>query len=47
MAAWGTFPMLDEEEVQCTIAEAVDRVVRGFWVDKVLRQHADVDGQER
>ena len=47
MAAWGTFPVLDEEGVQCTTAEEVDRAVRGFWVDQVLRQHAAVDGQER
>ena len=45
--AWGTYPVINEEGQQCTSVEEVDRVVRGFWVDQFLRQHAEVNAEER
>ena len=47
MAAWGTFPVLNEAGGQCLTAAAVDQAVQGYWVTQVLRQHAGVDEQER
>ena len=45
--AWGTFPVLDGQGMQCVTASEVDQAVRGFWVDGVLRRAAGVDGQAR
>ena len=42
-AVWGAVPVLDKCGLQCATREAVDAVVRGFWVDGVLRQHVGVD----
>ena len=41
--AWGTFPVLNAAGLQCTSVEEVDRAVQQFWVDTVLRRHAQVD----
>jgi hypothetical protein len=41
--AWGTYPILTEEGMQCTSVSEVDVTVRKFWVDNVLRRHASVD----
>ena len=38
--AWGTFPVLDEHGLQCLTVPEVDRAVRAFWVDGVLRKEA-------
>ena len=46
-APWGTTPILDESGMQCLSASAVDAAVRTYWVDKVLRCHASVDGTLR
>ena len=46
-AAWGCTPLVDERGQQCLTVDAVDRAVRGFWVDQVLRQHSAVDDSER
>jgi hypothetical protein len=42
-APWGSTPILDEAGLQCTTPAEVDAAVRGYWVERVLRQHADVD----
>lgn len=41
---WGTSPILDESGLQCLSLSEVDRAVRKFWVDSILRSHASVDG---
>ena len=46
-AAWGSTPIVDDAGQQCTSVAHVDQVVRQFWVDQVLRQHAMVDGESR
>ena len=45
--AWGCTPLVDELGQQCLTVEAVDRAVRGYWVDQVLCQHRAVDEAER
>ena len=40
---WGTYPVMNEEGLQCTSVGEVDEAVRGFWVDRILRQHAGRD----
>jgi len=40
---WGSTPVLDGAGQQCLTAAAVDAAVRNFWVEGVLRQHADRD----
>ena len=47
MAAWGCTPIVDDAGQQCLTLEAVDRAVKGYWVDQVLCQHRAVDGAER
>lgn len=42
--AWGTFPVLDEHGLQCLTVPEVDRAVRAFWVDGVLRKAAGGTG---
>ena len=39
----GHLPCVKEEGLQCTTVGEVDEAVRGFWVDRVLRQHAGRD----
>ena len=46
-APWGSRPVLDSAGLQCLTVETVDAAVRGYWVDVVLRQHADVDEAAR
>ena len=46
-ASWGSTPILDAAGHQCMTAEAVDAAVCSFWVDSVLRRHAEVDGPAR
>ena len=46
-APWGTTPILDDTGLQCTTPSAVDEAVRGYWVNMVLRQHAQVDGSAK
>ena len=46
-AAWGCTPMVDEAGQQCLSVPAVDRAVRGYWVDQVLCQHRDEDEADR
>lgn len=40
---WGSRPVLDSNGLQCLTPTAVDAAVRAFWVDLVMRQHADCD----
>ena len=40
---WGSRPVLNEAGEQCLTPAEVDASVRAFWVDKILRQHADVN----
>ena len=42
-APWGTTPILNDLGEQCLSPAAVDRAVRGFWVDQILRCHAGVN----
>jgi hypothetical protein len=42
-APWGTTPILRDDGSQCCTPPEVDTAVRGFWVDQVLRQHADIN----
>ena len=42
-ASWGTVPILGADGLQCCTVEAVDEVVRAFWVKQVLCQHQFVD----
>lgn len=40
---WGSRPVLDAAGNQCLTPGTVDAAVRSFWVDAVLRQHAQKD----
>lgn len=40
---WGETPVVGVNGQQCTTVEAVNKAVRGFWVDEVFRRHAGVD----
>jgi hypothetical protein len=40
---WVSGPVLDAMGQQCLTPVAVDSAVRGYWVDQVFCQHAEVD----
>ena len=44
---WGSRPVLNADGLQCVTVAAIDETVRAFWVERVLRQHAAVDDDER
>ena len=39
--AWGSVPSLTATGTQCTTVQKVDEAVKGYWVDRVWRMHAD------
>ena len=44
--AWGSVPILTAPGTQCTTVQEVEDAVKGHWVDRAWRMHADVDAEE-